>query len=109
MSPSHSTCNCSDDAGQETADSTKFVDEPLPSVAADIAFGLLAPVGTPDAIVDILHRATHEALQRPEIQARLTGEGATAPAISRKQFGELIEDHSRSWSQIIAPLGLQLD
>ena len=72
-------------------------------------YGLLAPTGTPAEIVNVLNKAVNEALQMPDVHARVVADGAEAPTMSPQQFGELIESHSKVWEAIIKPLNIQLD
>ena len=45
--------------------------------------GLLAPRGTPDAIVERMNAAIQEALKTPEVKDRLTPTGIAAPRLGR--------------------------
>ena len=80
-----------------------------PDMIAYSWYGLLAPAGTPAAVIEVLNKAVNEALQMPDVRARVAADGAQAPIMSPKQFGELIDSHTRTWAKIIAPLNIQLD
>ena len=86
-----------------------FVELGLPRMVANAWYGLLAPAGTPPAIVDKLNKAANEVLQMPDVRTQVDENGGTAPFLSPQQFGELIESHSRVWEKIIKPLNIQLD
>ncbi|MBK9364528.1 MAG: tripartite tricarboxylate transporter substrate binding protein [Rubrivivax sp.] len=86
-----------------------FAESGLPEMMAASWYGLLAPAGTPAAIIDTLNQATNEALQAPDVRARVEQDGAVAPQLSPRQFGELIERHTQQWGRVIAPLNIQLD
>ena len=86
-----------------------FREAGVPDMVAYSWYGLLAPAGTPDAVVDRLNAAVNEAMRSPAIEEKLAAEGAVAATLSPREFGELIEKHSRTWARIIAPLNLQLD
>jgi len=86
-----------------------FVELGLPRMGANAWYGLLAPAGTPPAIIDKLNKAANEALQMPDVRTQVDENGGTAPFLSPQQFGELIESHSRVWEKIIKPLNIQLD
>ena len=86
-----------------------FAESGLPDMQAASWYGLLAPARTPQAIIDLLNQATNEALQSPDLHARVEQDGASAPTMTPKQFGELIEKHTRTWERIIKPLNIQLD
>jgi tripartite-type tricarboxylate transporter receptor subunit TctC len=86
-----------------------FAELGYPEMVAYSWYGLLAPAGTPPSIVAKLNKAVSDALQSPDVRARLAAEGATAPIMSPAQFGQLIEAHTKTWAKVIAPLNIQLD
>lgn len=86
-----------------------FVEQGLPNMKAYSWYGLLAPAGTPAPVITLLNTAMNDALQVPEVKARIAADGAQAPIISPRQFGNLIEEHTRVWGNIIKPLNIQLD
>ena len=81
----------------------------LPQMLAWSWYGLVAPAATPAPVVEQINRAVNDALRLPELQAQLEANGATAPQLSAKAFGELIDEHTRVWERIVRPLNLQLD
>jgi len=86
-----------------------FREEGTPEMLAYSWYGLLAPAGTSDAITEKLNKAVNEALASPEIQEKFRTEGAESHPMSAKAFGELIEEHSRTWGKVIKDLNIQLD
>jgi tripartite-type tricarboxylate transporter receptor subunit TctC len=86
-----------------------FVESGLPEMVAYSWYGLLAPAGTPQEVVDTLNKAANEALQLPDVRAQVEANGATAPIMSPPEFGALIEKHTKVWEKIIKPLNIQLD
>jgi tripartite-type tricarboxylate transporter receptor subunit TctC len=86
-----------------------FKESGLPQMVAYSWYGLLAPTATPTAIVEQLNRVVNEVLRLPELRAELDASGANAPQLTAKQFGELIDEHTRNWEKIIKPLNIQLD
>ncbi len=86
-----------------------FAEAGLPDMQAASWYGLLAPARTPAAIIETLNQACNEALQAPDVRARVAQDGASAPQLSPKQFGELIEQHTSTWGRIIGPLNIEMD
>jgi tripartite-type tricarboxylate transporter receptor subunit TctC len=86
-----------------------FKESGLPEMVAYSWYGLLAPAGTPTAVVDRLNAVVNQLLSSAEIKQRLLANGATAPQLSAAQFGTLIDDHTRHWERIVKPMNLQLD
>jgi tripartite-type tricarboxylate transporter receptor subunit TctC len=86
-----------------------FAESGLPGMVAVSWYGLLAPAGTPQPVVERLNKAVNEALQAPDVKAQVEANGATAPTMTPSEFGALIERQTRVWEKIIAPLNIQLD
>ena len=94
---------------QAAPDVPTFAESGMPGMQAASWYGLMAPAGTPQEVIDLLNEAVNEALQQPEVRARVEQDGAAAPALSPKEFGELIEAHTRTWEGVIKPLNITLD
>lgn len=86
-----------------------FAELGYPKMIAHSWYGLLAPAGTPPEVVIMLNKAVNEALQMPDVRARVVADGAEAPIMSPQQFGKLIDSHTKAWEAIIKPLNIQLD
>jgi tripartite-type tricarboxylate transporter receptor subunit TctC len=91
------------------SDVPTFKESGLPQMRAYSWYGLMAPAGTPAAVVEQLNRSVNEVLKLPEVQAHMEANGASAPTLDTRQFGALIEEHTRTWERIVKPLNLQLD
>ena len=70
-------------------------------------FGLMAPGGTPPAILNRLHKSIAEGMQTPEMQARLKTEGADAVVNTPEVFQKLINDEIERWSKLAKAINLQ--
>ena len=86
-----------------------FAELGLPQMVAYSWYGLMAPAGTPPAIVEKINKAANEALQMPDVRAQVDENGGTAPFLNPQQFGQLIDDHTKVGEKIIKPLNIQLD
>ena len=86
-----------------------FAEAGLRQMVAYSWYGLMAPAGTPAAVVQRLNRLANEVLQTTEVRSKLDENGGTAPQMSPQEFGALIESHSKVWEKIIKPLNIQLD
>ena len=60
-------------------------------------FGLFAPAGTPEPILDRIHKATVAALQAPEMQKRLSADGADAVGSTRAEFTAMVKTELDKW------------
>jgi tripartite-type tricarboxylate transporter receptor subunit TctC len=71
-------------------------------------FALLAPAGTPDAIVDKLNKAVVETVATKEFSEHLGKNGVAARSNSPAEFKAMIETGSVTWKKIIESLGIKL-
>lgn len=87
-----------------------FRESGFPDLLAYTTFGLLAPAGTPEAVINAIHRAFVTAVATPEFSRRLAAGGETAVSSeSPKQFQALLLDEYEKWGRIVKPLNLKLD
>jgi tripartite-type tricarboxylate transporter receptor subunit TctC len=70
-------------------------------VEAAYWFGLVAPAGTPDAIIGKLEKALADVLAMPDVRKRLGEMGAVVTPLGPKPFGDYIQAEMRKWSDVI--------
>ena len=70
-------------------------------------FGLVAPAGTPPAIVAKLEKALADTLAMPDVRKRLTEMGAIVEPLNGKQFGDYIKAELTKWEKIVKQAGIQ--
>jgi tripartite-type tricarboxylate transporter receptor subunit TctC len=63
--------------------------------------GLMAPAGTPDAILQKLNDALRTVLQSPGTKARLLAQGADPKATTRAEFTAYIKSEDIKWAKIV--------
>jgi len=68
---------------------------------ADQWYGLVAPAGTPQAIVAQLNAQVNAALGTPEVKSRLSAEGALPAPKTPQAFAELIAQEIERWRQVV--------
>jgi tripartite-type tricarboxylate transporter receptor subunit TctC len=79
----------------------------LPNFAYESWFGLMAPAGTPAAIIDKVNKDTVEALQDPATQDRMAKQGGVVVITSSpKQFDETIKSDTARYSKMFTDAGL---
>jgi tripartite-type tricarboxylate transporter receptor subunit TctC len=69
---------------------------------AGIWIGLLAPAGTPPAIVDKLSKAANEGLQNETVQATLKKQGTDPLGSTPKEFADFIRADIDKWTAAFA-------
>ncbi|MFD0668726.1 Bug family tripartite tricarboxylate transporter substrate binding protein [Ramlibacter sp. MAHUQ-53] len=84
----------------------------LPGLAgfeADQWYGIVAPAGTPAAVVARLNAQVNQALSSPEVAARLRNEGAYATPTTPEAFGQLIASEIQRWKPVVQRAGIKPD
>jgi len=79
----------------------------VPGYEASAWYGLVAPKGTPAAIVDKLNTAVNAMLADPTARARFIDLGASLLAGSAADFGNLIADETEKWGKVIKFAGIK--
>jgi tripartite-type tricarboxylate transporter receptor subunit TctC len=86
-----------------------FAELGYPKIAVSLWYGLLAPAGTPRAVVDRLNRETVKALQTAEVRERLLAQGAEPMPGSPEAFASFMQEESAKWAPIVKQAGVKLD
>jgi len=63
--------------------------------------GVLAPKGTPQAIIDTLENAMVKAFSDPEVRARLEGNGFVVRASRSAEYSQFVTDQIAHWGRVI--------
>jgi tripartite-type tricarboxylate transporter receptor subunit TctC len=72
-------------------------------------FGLTAPSGVPDAIVQRLNTEINAVLAMPEVTGRLADMGASAAPGTPQSFGALIAAQRTQWSEAVRAAGIRIE
>jgi tripartite-type tricarboxylate transporter receptor subunit TctC len=77
-----------------------------PGFEAGSWFGMLAPAGTPKSIVARLNKVVVEALAAPELNERLSAEGAEPAANTPAEFATFIKNDLVKWAKVTKAAGI---
>ncbi|MBS1217563.1 MAG: transporter [Proteobacteria bacterium] len=80
--------------------------ETLPGFDASIWHGVLAPRGTPAAIVQRLNRDLNDVLRLPEIADRMARQGAETVGGTPEQFAALIKSDTAKYAKLLQAVGM---
>jgi len=72
-------------------------------------FGLLAPAGTPPAIIDKVQRDVAAALRPPAVRDQLRAQGAEPSGITPAQFKAFMARESAKWADVVKQSGAKVD
>jgi tripartite-type tricarboxylate transporter receptor subunit TctC len=75
-------------------------------VDASYWFGLVAPAGTPPAVLARLEKALADVLAAPDVRKRLTDMGAIVQPLNGRQFGDYISAEIAKWAGIVSKAGV---
>ena len=72
-------------------------------------YGLLAPAGTPAAIIERLNAEVGKALNHPETRNRLQGEGAEPAGGTAQAFGAFFRAEIAKWTRVVQKAGIRVE
>ena len=88
------------------ADTPTMIEAGLPDFVVSSGFGLMAPAGTPRAIIDQLHAALVKALNEPRVKDNLAKQGAEVVANSPEEYDQFNRAEIAKWIKVAAQAGI---
>lgn len=85
------------------------ISETVPAYEVVNWFGILAPAGTPRAIVARINQEFNSALAAPALRERLAAQGADAVGGSPEDFGKVIRTDFAKWAKVVKASGARVD
>jgi tripartite-type tricarboxylate transporter receptor subunit TctC len=70
---------------------------------------VMAPAGTPPAIIERLAKAVDTVLAEPAVKQRMEALGATVSSSTPAELATLLQDESRRWKQVVAAAKIKSD
>jgi len=81
----------------------------LPGYEATIWLGLMAPRGTPKAVVDRLNEAVSKISSQPDVKQLWARQGAVPLVMTPEVFDKYARDDITKWSRLIQSAGIKAD
>ncbi len=72
-------------------------------------YGILAPAGTPQPIVDKLSNEIRRILGQPDVTGRLSADGSVPLAMSPQEFAAFIRKEMERWGAVVKKAGIKVD
>jgi tripartite-type tricarboxylate transporter receptor subunit TctC len=72
-------------------------------------WGIVAPAGTPPAIIERLHAELSVILTSAETKKRFEAEGAEAVPMSPDEFGRFIQAETAKWARVVKEAGIRAE
>jgi tripartite-type tricarboxylate transporter receptor subunit TctC len=81
-----------------------FMDSPY-----DTLFGVVAPTGTPAAVIDKLNAAINDGLRSPDVRASFTRLGIEPKITTPAEFAAIIAEEGPKWAEIVRITGIKAE
>jgi tripartite-type tricarboxylate transporter receptor subunit TctC len=78
----------------------------MPDLRVENWYGMVAPAGTPPAIVATLNRIATEAMRDPAVKDKLASQGAELIGDTPEHFRGFIDAEVRKWAGVIKDAGV---
>jgi tripartite-type tricarboxylate transporter receptor subunit TctC len=85
-----------------------MAEQGAPKLMSSTWFALLAPKGTPAAVIERVNAATNEALADPAVKQRLIGMGATPLGGTSKQLADHLAAEIDKWGRVVREANIQV-
>jgi tripartite-type tricarboxylate transporter receptor subunit TctC len=80
----------------------------FPGQIGETPVGLLAPAGTPKAVIDLLHRKVVQILALPDTRQRLAAVGFSPIGDTPAEFAAFLKSEHAKWAKVISDAGIKL-
>jgi tripartite-type tricarboxylate transporter receptor subunit TctC len=84
-----------------------MIEAGVPDCISVLWFGLVAPAGTPQPVIDRLSKAANEALQADDVAKSLQGSSIARLGGSPDDFRRHIAEEDKRWTKVITDAGLR--
>jgi tripartite-type tricarboxylate transporter receptor subunit TctC len=81
----------------------------VPKYEATIWLGLMAPKGTPPAVIERLNEAVSKIASQPDVKKTWGDQGATPLVMKPAEFDKYIQDDIAKWSRVIKSANIKVD
>jgi tripartite-type tricarboxylate transporter receptor subunit TctC len=81
----------------------------LPGFVVESWYAVMAPAGTPAAVIDRLHRDTLAALAQPEVKEAFARQGADVETSTPAELATLVKSGIERWTEVIRKSGARID
>jgi tripartite-type tricarboxylate transporter receptor subunit TctC len=81
----------------------------FPQIEGGPWFGIVAPAGTPRAVIDRLNAEGIKGFSAPDVRNRFESQGIVLPLGTPEQYGAFIQAEYERWGEIVRSVGIRLD
>ena len=91
------------------ADVPTLTESGVPGYEATIWLGLMAPIGTPKAVVDKLNESVAKIAGQADVQQAWTKQGAVPMVMNPATFDKYMREDITKWANVIKKANIKLD
>jgi tripartite-type tricarboxylate transporter receptor subunit TctC len=99
----------SESRGAQTPDLPTMIEAGVPDFTSVSFTAVVAPAGTPAAIVGKLNAAINESLKSPEVAGTLVKLGVDAKITSPEEFAAFLAREREKWTAVVKAAGVQTE
>ena len=82
---------------------------PLPGYEAVLHYGIVAPAGTPQPVIDKLAAAMKAALAEPDVRNKIAADGAEVQSMTPAEYAADIDREETKWSKVVKLSGAKVE
>jgi len=80
----------------------------MPDLRVENWYGMVAPAGTPEAVIATLNKIATEAMHDPAVKEKLASQGAELIGDTPEHFRGFIDSEIRKWAKVISDAGVEM-
>jgi tripartite-type tricarboxylate transporter receptor subunit TctC len=84
-----------------------FTEAGVPEYEGGNWIGLAAPAGTPQAIVDLLHKEIAAIQDKPDVQKQFEARGAEVVKMTQPEFAKFFQNEFDKWGKVVKEAGIK--
>jgi tripartite-type tricarboxylate transporter receptor subunit TctC len=93
----------------ELPDTPTLQEAGISGFPTEVIFGVLAPAGTPAAVIRKLNSAVNDGLRSAEVRASLDAIGVEARIGTEQEFAAMLDDQARQWKTVVDAIGIKAE
>ncbi len=86
-----------------------FIEAGVPNFTIAHWYGVLAPAGTPPAVIRLLHAEMQKALQTAEVKERFASLALDIVGSTPGEFADVIATDVKRWHEVVAKAGIRIE
>lgn len=84
-------------------------EEGMPGYDVSVWFGVFAPAGTPEKVVDRLANEFASAMDDPGVKGKLTSQGFVVRTLKPAEFGTFVRSEIAKWAKVVKASGAKVE